>query len=130
MGVGKVYGTKLREAGVKNTAQLLEETSTRYRRQQLAKETGIPYGNVLKLAQKVSLMKIDGVGVRQSNLLQAVGVETVVELARRDVKNLTERIGIANAFKPHFVDRTPSEATVDKWIEAAKKLAKKLEADE
>lgn len=130
LGIGPVYGDKLRKAGVKNTADLLEATSNRYRRHKLADDTGIPYANVLKLAQKVALMKIDGIGVRQSNLLQAVGVDSVSELARRDADNLAERVAQANAFKPHFVDGTPSLATVTKWIAQAKKVNATLTAEE
>ncbi|MDB5102071.1 MAG: putative cytosolic protein [Cyanobacteria bacterium RYN_339] len=130
MGIGPVYGAKLRKAGVKDTGDLLESTSNRYRRHKLADDTGIPYANVLKIAQKVALMKVDGVGVRQSNLLQAVGVDSVTELARRDADNLAERVAQANAFKPHFVDGTPSLATVTKWIAQAKKVAQTLTAEE
>jgi nucleotidyltransferase/DNA polymerase involved in DNA repair len=129
-GIGPVYGKKLRDAGVKNTADLLEATSNRYRRHKLAEDAGIPYANILKIAQKVALMKVDGIGVRQSNLLQAVGVDSVNELARRDADNLAERVAQANAFKPHFVDGTPSLATVTKWIAQAKKVAQTLQAEE
>ena len=130
MGVGPVYGEKLREAGVTNTKRLLEETSTRYKRKQLAEETGIPYKRVLAWAQKVALMKISGIGPRQSNLLAAVGIESVTELARRDEENLFERVGVANAFKPHFVDGNPSLATVTRWIKEAKQVAKQVEAED
>jgi nucleotidyltransferase/DNA polymerase involved in DNA repair len=130
LGIGPVYGEKLRKAGIKDTGDLLDATANRYRRHKLADDTGIPYANVLKLAQKVALMKIDGIGVRQSNLLQAVGVDSVNELARRDPDNLAERVAQANAFKPHFVDGTPSLATVTKWVAQAKKVAQTIQAEE
>jgi predicted flap endonuclease-1-like 5' DNA nuclease len=116
LGVGPAYGDKLRKQGVKDTSALLTATLNPYRRHKLAEGTGIPYPIVLRLAQAVELMKIDGVGVRQANLLQAIGVESVAELAQRDVKNLTDRLEEANAFKPHFVDHAPSLNVVAGWI--------------
>jgi predicted flap endonuclease-1-like 5' DNA nuclease len=88
LGVGPTYGEKLRKSGVKDTSALLTATDNSYRRHKLADDTGIPYPIVLRLSQSVELMKIDGVGVREANLLQAIGVESVAELAQRDVKNL------------------------------------------
>jgi predicted flap endonuclease-1-like 5' DNA nuclease len=116
LGVGPTYGEKLRKSGVKDTSALLTATDNSYRRHKLADDTGIPYPIVLRLSQSVELMKIDGVGVREANLLQAIGVESVAELAQRDVKNLTDRLGEANAFKPHFVDHAPSLNVVAGWI--------------
>jgi nucleotidyltransferase/DNA polymerase involved in DNA repair len=124
-----VYGEKLRKEGLTNTDKLLAACTTRYKRQQLAEKTGIPYKLVLAWAQKVELMKIHGVGPRGSNLLNAVFVRSVKDLAERNPENLAERVGIANSFKPKFLDNTPSQATVTKWIEAARALPKDISDD-
>ena len=130
LGIGPVYGAKLREAKLTNTQKLAEATKTRYKRQQLAEKTGIPYKLVLAWAQKVALMNIKGLGPRNSNLLAAVGVDSPAELAQRDPANLWERVGVANAFEPKFVAHTPSLATITKWVEAAKAIAHETENDE
>lgn len=130
LGIGSTYGEKLREVGITNTDKLFDASKTRYKRQKLAEQTGIPYKRIMAFAQKAALMEITGVGVRQSNLLQAVGIESVTELARRDPAKLTERMGIANTFKPKFVDNTPSLNTIVKWVAEAKQLAKGFEAEE
>jgi predicted flap endonuclease-1-like 5' DNA nuclease len=130
LGIGPAYGAKLKEAKITNTNKLLEATSTRYKRQQLAEQTGIPYKLVLQFAQKVAIMSIGGIGPRQSNLLAAVGVDSVQDLARRDPANLWERVGIANAFEPKFVGHTPSLETVTKWVAEAKKIAHKTDSEE
>jgi predicted flap endonuclease-1-like 5' DNA nuclease len=130
LGIGPVYGAKLREAGVTNTEKLLDATSTRYKRQKLAEKTGISYKLVLTWAQKVELMKISGIGPRQSNLLASIGITSAKELARRVPANLHERLGVANTFTPKFVDRTPSLTTVTKWIDAAKALPGNVSNDE
>ena len=129
LGIGKVYGEKLRKEGVTNTDKLLAACSTRHKRQTLAEKTDIPYKLVLAWAQKVELMKIHGVGPRGSNLLNAVFVRSVKDLAERSPENLAERVGVANAFKPRFLDNTPSQATVTKWIEQAKALPKAISED-
>lgn len=126
LGIGPAYGAKLREAGIDHSAEFLEATKTRYARQKLAEKTGIPYKTLMGLAQKAALMRISGVGPRQSNLLAAVGVDSVAELAQRRPESLQDRLALANTFKPKFVDHLPSVATVGKWIEAAKKLNEDL----
>ncbi|MDB5098343.1 MAG: hypothetical protein JWM80_2764 [Cyanobacteria bacterium RYN_339] len=127
VGIGPAYGKKLRDAGVTDTNDLLDATSTRYARQQLAQKADIPYRSLLKWAQKVELMRLKGVGPRQSNLLEAVGVDSVKELAQRDPKALHERMAIANSLGDKFVERLPSEITIGKWIEAAQMTASKVE---
>lgn len=130
LGIGPTYGTKLKAAKITNTSKLLEATKSRYKRQQLAEATGIPYKLVLQWAQKVAIMNIAGVGPRQSNLLAAVGVDSIQDLARRDPDNLWERVGVANTFEPKFVGHTPSLATVTRWVAAAKKIAHQTDNDE
>ena len=130
LGIGDVYGQKLRAAGVTNTDKLLQATKTRYQRQKLAETTGIPYKLVLQWAQKVELMTIKGIGPRQSNLLASIGITSAKELARRVPENLYERLGIANTFTPKFVDRTPSLNTLKKWIDTATGMPKSISNDE
>lgn len=130
LGIGPVYGKKLREAGVTSTTKLVEATRTRYKRQALASKADIPYKLVLAWAQKVALMELPGIGPRQGNLLAAVGVESIQELARRDAANLHERLAVANTFKPKFVDNTPSLAMVEKWVKAAREQAGRTAAEE
>lgn len=129
LGIGPTYGAKLREAKITNTKKLAEATSTRYKRQKLAEQAGIPYKLVLAWAQKVALMNIKGLGPRNSNLLAAVGVDSPAELAQRDPAKLWERVGVANAFEPKFVGHTPSLETITKWIAEAKRIAKETARD-
>ncbi|MBM3274669.1 MAG: DUF4332 domain-containing protein, partial [Candidatus Sericytochromatia bacterium] len=108
LGIGPKYAESLRGAGVTTIAKLLAAAETREERKQLARETGIPYGNVLHIARKVQLMEIHGVGVRQGNLLEAVGVDGIKELAQRVPANLHERLVFANQISRPFVKRNPS----------------------
>ena len=129
LGIGPVYGEKLRKLGLTNTDKLLAACTTRHKRKGVAEQADIPYKLVLAWAQKVELMKIKGVGPRGSNLLNAVFVQSVKDLAERNPANLHERVAIANTFKPKFLDNTPSEATITRWIEAAKAMPKDISED-
>lgn len=129
LGIGPVYGEKLRKLGLTNTDKLLAASTTRHMRKGVAAEADIPYKLVLAWAQKVELMKIKGVGPRGSNLLNAVLIRSVKDLAERNPANLHERLAIANTFKPKFLDNTPSLATVTKWIEAAKAMPTDISED-
>lgn len=120
LGIGQAYGAKLRGAGVTDTGALLAATDTTYKRHKLADATGIPYDLVVHMSEQASLMRVDGVGVREANLLCAVGVNSMAELAQRDPQSLANRVTVANAFAPHFVDRTPSVQQLAQWIGLAK----------
>ncbi|MBM3258491.1 MAG: DUF4332 domain-containing protein [Candidatus Sericytochromatia bacterium] len=124
LGVGKVYAERLAKAGITNTDQLKAKTATRADRERLARAADIPYGRLLPIAQAVELMRIKGIGVRQANLLQAVGVASVKEMAQRVPANLHERLGIANNISRPFVQRTPGLTTVTRWIGEARSLAR------
>lgn len=122
-GIGPVYGAKLKAAGLSNTHKFLAATQDRKGRQDVAEQTGIPYKLVLRWAQKAELMRISGIGVKQADLLEACGVDSVKDLARRNAANLTERVWAANHVgRTPFIKTNPSEATVAKWIEAAKAM--------
>lgn len=120
LGIGPVYGTKLRGIGVSNTDKLLARAQTRNERKKLAEEAGVPYRLLLAWAQKTEIMNIHGIGPRGANLLNAVLVQSVKDLAHRDPVKLHERLAIANTFEPKFMKYTPSLATVTRWVEAAK----------
>lgn len=122
LGIGPKYAEKLRTAGVTTPTKLMSATESRTERQRLARESGIPYGNVLHMARKVELMRIHGVGVRQSNLLEAVGVDSVKELAQRKAENLHDRMLIANNISRPFVKNDPSLSMVTRWVNEAREM--------
>ncbi|MDL2247652.1 DUF4332 domain-containing protein, partial [Bacteroides sp. OttesenSCG-928-J23] len=60
-----------------------------------------------------------------SELLEAAGVDTVPELAMRNAENLTAKMEEVNSEKK-LTRRTPSLKEVQKWVEEAKELPRKL----
>lgn len=125
-GIGPGVGEKLRAAGIKNTDSLLDSCCTPKQRKELAQKTDLPEGQILKLANMVDLYRIKGVGAEFAELLEAAGVDTVPELARRNAANLTRAMADVNERKK-LTRRTPSESETAKWIEEAKTLPRLLE---
>ena len=124
-GIGPVMGEKLKEAGVNTTDKLLESTQTPKQRKELAEATGISPKLILRFANMADLFRINGVGQEYAELLEAAGVDTVPELAQRSAENLTAKMEEVNEEKK-LVKRTPSLASVEKWVEEAKSLPRVL----
>ncbi|MBI1384035.1 MAG: DUF4332 domain-containing protein [Rhizobiales bacterium] len=120
-GIAKVYGEKLRQAGVKRTDQLLERGASKKGRKELADVVGIDEKLILKWTNFCDLMRIRGVGEEYSELLEAAGVDTVKELKMRKPDNLHKAMVEANA-KRKMVRQLPSLKQVEKWVAQAKEL--------
>lgn len=125
-GIGKVYGAKLAGVGVKTTAALLTRAATPRGRKALAEESGIDDGRILKFANLADLMRVKGVAVQYSELLEAAGVDTVKELRNRRADNLQAKMVEINAAKK-LVRSVPSLPAVTKWIAEANALKPVLE---
>jgi predicted flap endonuclease-1-like 5' DNA nuclease len=125
-GIGPVIGEKLKNAGVADTDSLLNQAKTPALRKALAAKAGLTEKQLLRFANMVDLYRISGVGSEYADLLEAAGVDTVPELARRRADNLTTAMAELNATKK-LVRRVPTEAEVTKWVEQAKGLPRMLE---
>jgi len=125
-GIGPVFAAKLEAAGVKTTDDLLEKGAKPKGRDELEKATGISHGKILEWVNHVDLYRLDGVGSEYSDLLEAAGVDSPVELAHRVPANLAAKLAEVNDAKK-LVRRVPTEAVVAGWIAQAKKLPKVVE---
>ena len=113
--------TKLRRARVRTTVTFLQIASTRSGRALLTKETGITSPKLLHWAKRAELMKIKNLGRDYADLLEAVGVESVADLKRRNPDSLHEMMLNTNQVKK-IVDRMPSLKRVTKWIDDSKDI--------
>src|SRR5512139_1991257 len=120
-GIGTKYADKLKKAGISTTAALLKAGATPKGRKELAEKTGIGEALILEWVNHVDLYRIKGVGSEYSDLLEEAGVDTVMELAKRDPKKLYEKMTSINA-KKNLVRRLPVLSQVSSWVEQAKKL--------
>ncbi len=120
-GIGPAYGEKLRAAGIRTTEALLRAGATPEERQELAEKIGVSADTILKWVNRADLMRVTGIGEQYSDLLEAAGVDTVLELARRNPENLHQKLAEINAEKG-LVRRLPNQDMVANWIEQAKSL--------
>ena len=91
----------------------------------LAEQTDIDEKELLRVANKIDRMRIRGVGKDYAELLEAAGVVTVRELRYRNPSRLAQAIAQANAERK-LVRVLPSEQTIGRWIDDAKKLPVKI----
>jgi predicted flap endonuclease-1-like 5' DNA nuclease len=124
-GIGEDHAQKLSDVGVSTTDALLEKGATPQGRQDLAEKTGISPQLILEWVNHADLFRIDGVGEEYADLLEAVGVDTVPELAQRNPVHLRQAIVELNE-EQHLVRQLPSPARVDGWVRQAKKLPRKI----
>lgn len=120
-GIGDVYAPKLIEAGIMTPKELLDKCAAPAGRKALAEQTGISEKLILTWTNHADLMRIKGIGPQFSELLEAVGVDTVKELRNRNAENLAAKILEINEEK-HLVRRVPVLKEVVKMINQAKEL--------
>jgi predicted flap endonuclease-1-like 5' DNA nuclease len=115
----------LRSIGIRTTDRLLELAKDPKGRKCLAEKTGYDPQSILRWANMADRMRIKGVGEPYAELLEAAGVDTVKELKYRNPAKLAKAMADANT-KRKLVRLLPSEKTVTRWIEHAKKLQLKI----
>ena len=120
-GIGPVYAEKLKEAGVNDSAQLLEKGKSRKGRKELAEAPGISDKLILTWVNHADLYRINGVGPQFAELLEAAGVDTVKEFAHRNAENLVAKMNEVNE-QHKRVGRVPSVTEVQRMIDQAKEL--------
>jgi predicted flap endonuclease-1-like 5' DNA nuclease len=125
-GIGEVYQKKLNDAGVVSIEALLKAGATPKARKELAEKTGISGDLILEWVNHSDLFRIKGVGSEYSDLLEAAGVDTVVELSKRKPENLVEKMAEVNETKK-LVRRPPTLSMVAGWVEQAKNLPRAIE---
>ncbi|MFM8251568.1 MAG: DUF4332 domain-containing protein [Planctomycetota bacterium] len=125
-GIGTVRRELFIGLGITDTDGLLNATKTAKQRAELVEKTGIAAEWILKFANMADLYRVPGVGSEYAQLLEASGVDTVVELAQRVPANLHAKLSEVNTAKFN-TRQPPSLAEVTAWVEAAKSLPRVLE---
>jgi hypothetical protein len=124
-GLGPGFAIKMRKAGIRTTEKLLETAKSLKGRQMLAEKTEIDQKQLLCVANLIDRMRIKGVGPEYAELLKAAGVNTVRELRYRNPARLADAMAKANEERK-LVRVLPSQHTVERWIDHAKKLPVKI----
>jgi len=124
-GLEPSFAVKMKNAGIRTTEKLLETAKSLKGRQMLAAKTEVDQEQLLRVANLIDRMRIKGVGQEYAELLEAAGVVTIKELRYRNPARLAKAMAEANASRK-LVRVLPSEHTVERWIEYAKKLPVKI----
>ena len=124
-GIGEVSARKLEAAGVTSTGDLLLKGATPQGRKEIATKAGISGDLILRWVNHVDLFRIKGVGPQYSELLEAAGVDTVVELSKRVPENLMQKMAATNT-EHKKVRQLPTLAQVESWIEQAKQMPRAI----
>ena len=125
-GIGAVYAEKLASIGINTVHALLDKGCVKSGRKEMAEKTGISETLILEWVNMADLCRIEGVGEEYSDLLEEAGVDTVVELSKRDPENLYAKMKEVNEQKK-LVKQLPALDTIKKWVETAKTLPRKVE---
>jgi predicted flap endonuclease-1-like 5' DNA nuclease len=123
-GIGPGFAQKLTAAGVATTDALLEQGGSAAGRDRLSEATGISEKQLLEWVNHADLMRINGVGSEYADLLEAAGVDSCAEGARRNAANLATTGPERAAARPDWVPQIPGEKTIAGWIEQAAGLAR------
>jgi predicted flap endonuclease-1-like 5' DNA nuclease len=100
---------------------LLQRAATAAGREALAREAELSPALLLEWLNHIDLMRIRGVGAEYSDLLEAAGVDSPVELAQRSPARLAALLAETNASHP-LDRRVPSERVLASWISDARTL--------
>jgi predicted flap endonuclease-1-like 5' DNA nuclease len=125
-GIGVKNATTLRKARIRTTEALLKTGATRKGRKDLAEATGFSEHQILGWVNRADLFRVKGVGEEYSDLLEAIGVDTVKELRSRNPSSLLAKMADTNE-KKRLVRRLPTESMVARWVSHAKELAPMVE---
>ena len=120
-GIGEAYASKLRDAGISTTEELLEACATKRVREKTAEATGISGKLILKWTNHADLFRIKGVAGQFAELLEAAGVDTVKEFRHRTAENLYKKMVEINDAR-NLCNRVPSATELQRMIDQAKEL--------
>ena len=120
IGLEQKHATLLEKAGIKEVEDLLPLTY--YQIQQLARAIGVSVRTLDTWQEHADLMRIEGVTPQLANALNLIGIDSVKELARRNVKNTVVKLKQLKIDYPKVLLKVPSEKEVQKWKNNAETL--------
>jgi predicted flap endonuclease-1-like 5' DNA nuclease len=124
-GISPSQYEKLKALGITTTKRLLLVAAGKPGREDLASQTGISEKSLLKWLNVADLMRVKGIGQEYSELLEAAGVDSVVDLRRRRPETLYQAMTQVNG-KKKVVRRLPAMVEVKRWIKAAQSVTPKV----
>jgi predicted flap endonuclease-1-like 5' DNA nuclease len=120
-GIGPSYAAKLHAAGIESIEELREAGVTPAKRVALSKRVDRNQSIILRWVQIADLMRIEGVGTKQADLLWEAGVKAPVDLPPQQPNHLLLLLRKINGEK-QIIKKLPSSQQLAGWIDQAEKL--------
>ena len=120
-GLSAQHVDRLRSIGIRTSDDLLGYGANKRGRKKLSQVTRIGDKRVLEWIKRADLLRVPGIHVRYSDLLDAAGIESVKDLRRRNPRKLHAELNELNEQRS-LVTRLPNEDQVGEWVSAAKSL--------
>ncbi|MEM9034742.1 MAG: DUF4332 domain-containing protein [Actinomycetota bacterium] len=120
-GISERHAARLRDLGISSSDDLLSYGATRRGREELSKVTRLGVKRIHEWVKRADLLRVPGISIKYSNLLESAGVETVRDLRRRNPEKLSAQLAELNR-RRGIVGRPPSEPEVGRWVDAARDL--------
>ena len=117
IGLSQKHSTLLEKAGIKQTEDLLPLTY--YQIQQMARSIGVSVKTLDTWQEHADLMRIEGITPQLANAINLIGIDSVKEFARRNVKNTVSKLKQLKSEKPKILTKVPAEKEVQKWKDQA-----------
>jgi predicted flap endonuclease-1-like 5' DNA nuclease len=119
-GIGRIYGHKLRNAGVYTTERLLYESPER-----LGTEVGVPRRTVEQWQAMAELVKVKGIGPQYAEALARAGLGGIADLKRLRPATITNQVNAyLDSLEVKIIGSNVTEGKVEAWQKAAHKLRK------
>lgn len=110
---------KLEELGIYSTLKLLQKSDTVAERRKIIQLLEVTQKELKDIIAVIDLMRIKDLNEEEAELLDAIGINSVKELARRNSKKLFEKL---EEYGEENQKKVPEESKVQDWIERAKHL--------
>ena len=112
---------KLKSVGVTTLEKFLARASSPVGRKSISSESQISEKLILKWVHQADMFRIKGLAGNKAELLGAVGVSSLKDLAKGNAEKLFKSMTEIND-KKHVVQRVPGILQIKRWIESAKKM--------
>jgi len=127
-GIGKSIGNHLRNIKIKTTNDLMETCGTSTGVQQVVAAAKVEESVVREWVSMADLMRIPEVSGQFAELLQASGIQSVLDLANEDAQTLAAKMELINhrEQKVPESEKLPGAREVARWVESATVLSTQL----